>query len=456
VSRHILLGYVGLVIVVLVALEVPLGIQNARTERRDLEAKVERDATALASVSQDALRAPSNRNVHALGAVAYGYDRATGGRVVVVNRRGIALIDTRPRGRGAESFASRPEIRAALRGRVAVGTRHSKTLHRTLLYVAVPAAAAGRVAGAVRITYPTSTVDARVRRYWLVLAAIAAIALAAAAAVGFLVARFVSRPLARLEDAAAAVGRGDLSARAPEDVGPPEVRSLAAVFNETNAKLEQLLQSEEEFVADASHQLRTPLTAVRLRLENLERDVAPAGRPELDGAIAEVERLGVLVDGLLALSRAAAEAAPAEVVEVEGTVRERVEAWSALAQERGLRLVAETDEAGPVRAAPERLRQVLDNLIENAFEVSSAGDSVTVSARTAPPWIELRVRDEGPGLETEDRRRAFDRFWRGRTGEGSGLGLAIARRLVETDAGEIELLPAPSGGLDAVVRLRPA
>ncbi len=455
-SRHILLGYVGLVIVVLAALEVPLGIQNARTERRNLEAKVERDATALASVSQDALRSPSNRNVHALGAVAYGYDRATGGRVVIVNRRGIALIDTRPRGRGAESFASRPEIAAALRGRVAVGTRHSKTLHKTLLYVAVPAAAAGRVAGAVRITYPTSAVDARVRRYWLVLAAIAAIALAAAAAVGFLVARFVSRPLARLEDAAAAVGRGDLSARAPEDVGPPEVRSLAAVFNETNAKLEQLLQSEEEFVADASHQLRTPLTAVRLRLENLERDVAPAGRTELDGAIAEVERLGVLVDGLLALSRAAAEAAPAEVVEVEGTVRERVEAWSALAHERGLRLVADTDGAGPVRAGPERLRQVLDNLIENAFEVSSAGESVTVSARTAPPWIELRVRDEGPGLDIDGRRRAFDRFWRGRTGEGSGLGLAIARRLVETDAGEIELQPAPSGGLEAVVRLRPA
>ncbi|HSC73118.1 MAG TPA: HAMP domain-containing sensor histidine kinase [Gaiellaceae bacterium] len=456
-SRRILLGYLGLVIVVLVALEVPLGIQNARTERRDLEAKVERDATALASVSQDALRSGGNRNLRALGAVAYGYDRATGGRVVIVNRRGIAVVDTRPRGSGAESFASRPEIAAALRGRVAVGTRHSATLARTLLYVAVPAAAAGRVAGAVRITYPTSAVDARVRRYWLVLGAIAAIALAGAAVVGFLLARFVSRPLARLEDAAAAVGRGDLGARAPEDLGPPEVRSLAAVFNETNAKLEQLLKSHEEFVADASHQLRTPLTAVRLRLENLERDVDPAGQRELDGAIGEVERLGVLVDGLLALSRAAAEAAPAEAVDVESAVRERVEAWSALAQERGLKLVTTMDEgAGRVRAAPERLRQVLDNLIENAFEVSSTGGSVTVAARTAPPWIELRVQDEGPGLDAEGRRRAFDRFWRGRTGEGSGLGLAIARRLVEADAGEIELVPSPNGGLEAVVRLRPA
>ena len=455
-SRRILFGYLGLVVVVLAALEVPLGIQNARTERRDLEAKVERDATALASVAQDALRVPTRSRLRALGAIAYGYDRSTGGRVVIFDRRGIAVVDTRPSGNGTESFSSRPEIASALRGRVAVGTRHSETLRRTLLYVAVPAAAGGRVAGGVRITYPTSKIDARVRRYWLVLAAIAAVVLAVATLVGFRLAAFVARPLSKLEDAAAAVGSGDLSARAPEDVGPPEVRSLAAVFNETTVKLEQLLRSQEEFIADASHQLRTPLTALRLRLENLERDVAPRGRAELEGAVVEVERLGLLVDGLLALSRVSAEVAPAEPVDVETIVNERVEAWSALAHERGLNLVAQTDATGAARAAPERVRQVLDNLIENAFEVSNAGDDVTVIARASPPWAELRVRDEGPGLDAESRRRAFDRFWRGRAGEGSGLGLAIARRLVEADGGEIELVASPSGGLDAIVRLRRA
>jgi signal transduction histidine kinase len=456
VSRRILLGYLGLVVVVLAALEIPLGIQNARTERRDLEAKVERDATALASVAQDALRAPTKSRLRALAGVAYGYDKSTGGRVVVVNDRGIAVVDTHPTGTGRESFSSRPEVAAALRGRTAVGTRHSQTLNKTLLYVAVPAAAGGRVAGAVRITYPTSTVDERIRRYWLMLAAIAAVVLAVTALVGLRLAAYVLRPLSRLEDAAAAVGSGDLSARAPEDVGPPEVRSLAAVFNNTTAKLEQLLQSQEEFVADASHQLRTPLTALRLRLENLERDVGPEGGQELEGALVEVERLGVLVDGLLALSRAASEVAPAEPVDVEVIVRERVEAWSALAEERGLRLSAQTGGPQSARAAPERVRQVLDNLIENAFEVSDAGGRVTVSAQAIPPWIELRVRDEGPGLDAASRRRAFDRFWRGRAGEGSGLGLAIARRLVEADGGEIELLSPAGGGLEAVVRLRSA
>ena len=455
-SRRILLGYLGLVIVVLAALEIPLGIQNARTERRDLEAKVERDATALASVAEDALRAPTRSKLRTLGSVAYGYDRSTGGRVVIVNRRGIAVVDTRPGGKGAESFSSRPEIAAALSGRVAVGTRHSETLRKTLLYVAVPAAAGGRVAGGVRITYPTSTVDARVRRYWLMLAAIAAVVLAVAVLAGFRLAATVVHPLSQLEGAASAVGSGNLAARAPENVGPPEVRSLAAVFNDTTSKLEQLLQSQEEFVADASHQLRTPLTALRLRLENLERDVAPDGRQELEGALLEVERLGVLVDGLLALSRASAEVKPAEPVDVEAIVRERVEAWSALAHERGVNLFAQTNGPELARAAPERVQQVLDNLVENAFEVSNTGSKVTVIAQGGPSWAELRVRDEGPGLDPEGRRRAFDRFWRGRAGRGSGLGLAIARRLVEADGGEIELVPSPDGGLEAVVRLRRA
>ena len=178
-----------------------------------------------------------------------------------------------------------------MRGQVAQGVRYSSTLHEHLLYVAVPIAAGGVVDGAVRITYPTSAVDARITRYWLILLAIAAVVLALAAVAGTRLATFVIRPLRNLERAAGAVGDGDLAMRAPEHEGPPEVRSLAAVFNETVGRLEQLLRSQNEFVADASHQLRTPLTALRLRLENLERDLTEPGRRDLEGALEEVERL---------------------------------------------------------------------------------------------------------------------------------------------------------------------
>lgn len=438
-NRRLLLGYLGITLFVLVALEVPLGIQNARTERHTLTAKLEHDATTLASLAEDAIQSPSDTQLRGVAKVVVRYAGQTGTRVVVVDKEGAARIDTSPQFTGAESFATRPEIRSALRGTVATGTRYSNTLHTRLLYVAVPIASGGVVHGAVRITYETSAVDARILRFWLLLAAVAGIVLAAAALVGVLTARFVSRPLQGLERAAAAVGRGDLEARAPETAGPREVRSLAAVFNETVTKLAQLLRSQEEFVADASHELRTPLTALRLRLET----------GDVDGALREAERLSELVESLLALARA--DAAPAERLDLSAVARERVAVWQPLADEHGVALTVEANGALYVRAAPGRVAQILDNLVTNALAVSPAGTTVTVTARAG----ELHVVDEGPGLTAAQRERAFDRFWRAGSGAGgSGLGLAIVRKLVEADAGEVELREAPGGGVDAVVRLR--
>ena len=449
-TRRLLLGYLGVTLFVLLSLEVPLGVQNQRTERHDLTARVSHDATVLAADAEDAVQKPTRRQLSAPAAAASAYASRTGARVVIVDRRGNALIDTSGRVQGAERFASRPEIVAALAGRYASGVRSSRTLHERLLYVAVPIASGGRVHGAVRITYPFSAVDARIHRYWLILALIGAVVLAGAAVVGLGLSRFVTRPLRRLEQAAEAVGEGQLDVRAPEDDGPPEVRSLAAVFNETVAKLARLLRSQGEFVADASHELRTPLTALRLRLESLP----PSS--DRDAALRETDRLRDLVSGLLALARADAGNEPPERVDATALLRERIDAWLPLAEEREVALVAQLDGPLVVQAAPGRLAQVLDNLLSNALEVSPAGGTVTLSALRAPPWVELHLADEGHGLTPEQRDRAFDRFWRaGSGGGGSGLGLAIVGRLVAADEGEVELREAAGGGVDAVVRLRP-
>ena len=449
-TRRLLLGYLGVTLFVLLSLEVPLGVQNQRTERHDLTARVSHDATVLSADAEDAVQAPTRKQLKALAAVSSAYATPTGARVVIVDRHGKALIDTSGRVRGAESFASRPEIAAALAGRYPSGVRTSKTLHERLLYVAVPIASGGKVHGAVRITYPLSAVDARIHRYWLILALIGVVVLAGAAVVGLGLSRFVTRPLRRLEQAAAAVGEGQLDVRAPEREGPPEVRSLAAVFNETVATLARLLRSQGEFVADASHELRTPLTALRLRLESL-----PPG-PDRDAALRETDRLRDLVSGLLALARADAGREPPERVDATAVLRERLEAWLPLADEQEVALVAQLDGPLAVRAAPGRLAQVLDNLLSNALEASPAGGTVTLSALAAAPWVELHLADQGPGLTPEQRARAFDRFWRaGSGGGGSGLGLAIVGRLVEADEGEVELREAAGGGVDAVVRLRP-
>ena len=230
------------------------------------------------------------------------------------------------------------------------------------------------------------------------------------------------------------------------------MRAVARAFNETAAKLEALLHAQDEFVADASHQLRSPLAALRLRLENLERDVAPAGRAGLEGAASEVERLSLLVDGLLALARADRAPSAAVRIDLAPLVHERLLAWAAYAEEHEVELRERLEPVAALGTAG-RLEQVLDNLLANALEVAPPGSAVTVSATTTASLAELRVRDEGPGLSDEERARAFDRFWRAGAHSGTGLGLSIVRRLVEADGGSAELRAAPGGGIEAVVQL---
>ena len=450
-SRRLLASYVVLALVVLALLEIPLGVSYARNERHDLSADVERDAVALASLAEDALEqgaaAPPT-----LTRLARRYQSDTGGRVVIVDAQGRAVVDSQsqvPDG----NFSTRPEFAAALDGTVATGIRHSNTLGTDLLFVAVPVASGGVVHGAARITYPTSEVDERVRRYWLILAAIAAVVLAVAVALAGGFARWIVRPLSRVDAAAGEVAAGNLGARVPA-TGPPELRRLARSFNEMVAKLEALLRSQSQFVADASHQLRTPLTALRLRLENLAQDGEARRDEELEGALDELERLGALVDGLLTLARADRAASAPAPLDVAEAIQERVDAWSALAEEQHVQLRARFDGRPHALVTPGRIEQVIDNLLANALEVAPAGSSVDLTAGRSNGWVELRVLDRGPGMTEEQLTHAFDRFWRANRSEGGfGLGLAIVQRLVHADGGGIELRPREGGGLEALVRL---
>jgi len=278
-----------------------------------------------------------------------------------------------------------------------------------------------------------------------------------------LLARSVTRPLGDLQEAAVQLGSGDLSVRASVPWGPAEVRVLAESFNATAARLEQLVDAQRGFLADASHQLRTPLAALRLRLENLEADVDGATAEDLEGALAEVGRLSRLVDALLVLARAEQSPSTTEPVAVDAVLDGRCDAWDAFASERRV-LIDQTVEGAPVaRATPGRLEQVVDNLLNNALEVAPPRSTVRVSAAPRGDWVELRVSDQGPGMSPDDRARAFERFWQSgearRTGRPNGhfgLGLAIVRELVVGDGGAVSLEESEGGGLEVVVRLRRA
>jgi signal transduction histidine kinase len=452
--RRLLFSYLSLTLFILLVLEVPLAITFARGERRALTTRVERDTVALASFAEGLLEGEATEDIAILRSTANGYRDDTGGRVVVVDRAGISLLDTAAPDATRRDFSTRPEVVEALGGDVATGTRSSNTLGANLLYVAVPVASGGTVFGAVRVTYPTTAVDERVHRYWLVLAGIGAIVIAAASLVAVRFSRTIVRPLSDLEAAAQAAGEGDLTVRAPVD-GPPEVRTLASRFNEMIAQLDELLSSQSAFVADASHQLRTPLASLRLRLENLQHDVADPGQPGLASALTEVERLSQLVDQLLALARAdGAGLTPATTIDLSSVIDERAEFWAALADEQAVELIPGSSPSVLARAAQGRIEQVVDNLIENALEACDAGGTVTITCKSDGAWAELRIEDDGPGLTAHQRDRAFDRFWRAQSsGEGSGLGLAIVDRLVALDAGTVELAASARGGVAAIVRL---
>lgn len=454
-TARLLASYLSLAVFVLLILEIPLGIAFARNQQAILTTGIERDATVLAGVAEDALE----RGVRTdLDTVVRRYDQRTGGRVVIVDNQGISVADSEPPTPGRRDFSTRTEVATALSGRVATGTRYSQTLDQRLLYVAVPVASGGVVHGAVRITYPTTEVDRRVTRNWLLLAAVAAVVLAAATLASVLIARSVSRPLRRLQRTALTLADGQLSARADVDAGPPEVRAVAATFNTMAARLEQLVASQQAFVADASHQLRTPLTALRLRLENLEPAVTSDAAADLAAAIDETDRLGRLVEGLLTLART--EGAQVEVVAVNAAdaLRTRYDVWRPVADDRDLTLRLDLAAVPPVAAAPGVIDQALDNLIANAIAVAPAGSAITLAAHRADNVVELHVADQGPGMTETQRRRAFDRFWRAGTTDhdGFGLGLPIVQRLMTASGGTVDLREAPGCGLDAVLRLPPA
>jgi signal transduction histidine kinase len=220
------------------------------------------------------------------------------------------------------------------------------------------------------------------------------------------------------------------------------------------ARLDVLVGNQEEFVADASHQLRSPLTALRLRIENLRYDADPAAEADLDGALEEVERLSRLVNGQLALARADRRAPERSVHEVAPLIEARGEAWRAAAAEADVALEVSAAPGIRCELAEGALEQVLDNLLANAIEAAPPGTAVALAAERRDGSVEITVTDAGPGMDAAAREHAFDRFWRGREDpRGSGLGLAIVKRLVEADGGTVRLQEADGGGLRAVVRL---
>jgi signal transduction histidine kinase len=434
----------------LIALGVPLAASLRDRVDSEVRGQARSQADVVAASAAELLepaRRPALRRLVRISA------HSVRGRVIVVDRRGRLLADSagEPAGR---SYASRPELRAALRGRGEQISRESHTLGTGILATAVPVLSNRRVEGAVRVTQSVAAVNRAVRTSILDLAALGGVVLLLGMGAGAVVAGRIAGPIRRLDRAARRVATGELDSTVAVE-GSAEQRSLARAFNEMTERIRRLLRAQQDFVADASHQLRTPLTGLRLRLEGLaDRFRGQDPGAELEAGLREIDRLALIVDELLVLSRAGEHELPGERVDLGDAAARALERWRRTARERSIELELR-DGGEPARAwcAAHDLDRSLDALLENSLRYSPRGSVVTIK----PGPGRLEILDRGPGLEPGEEETVFERFSRGSAARGgpggSGLGLPIARELTRQWGGEVTLSGRDGGGTRASIRL---
>ena len=452
---RLLAAFAYVLVLVLVALALPFGLSVSSRVESEVEAQSAGQAHLIAASAAGLLGRPA-----ALQRLVADAGSDVRGRVIVVGARGRLLADSSGTRLVGRSYADRPEIAGVLaESAIEQGRRSSDTLDEELLYTAVPVVSGGRRVGAVRVTRSAAPVDARVRRDQLALAAIAVAALALGLALAWLLAGSLAGPLRSLAAAARRLGSGDLRARATPE-GSSEQREVAAAFNEMAERLERVLEAQREFVANASHQLRTPLTGLRLRLEAAALKADDAGlERDLAAAEHEVERLSKLLAGLLALAREGAVPPPDARVDLGAAAERACERWRTEAEVAGRRVTCTGAGEAWARASDDDVAIVLDNLIENAIRYSPAGSEVAVTWGRDDERAVVVVLDDGPGLGADEAEAVFDRFTRGSAGRdvpGTGLGLAIVRTVARRWGGEATLEPRRTGGTRAELSLPPA
>jgi two-component system, OmpR family, sensor kinase len=314
---------------------------------------------------------------------------------------------------------------------------------------------------------PLSATDETLRRLLAVEALVIAAVLIVLGLVSWLVVRVGLLPLDRMGHTAGAIAGGDLSHRIESTDPRTEVGRLGISLNAMLDRLEQAFGEREasedrlrRFIADASHELRTPLASIRGYAE-LFRMGAARDPAEVEKAMRRIEdeaaRMGVLVEDLLTLARLdEVPDTPHSELDLAGIVRDAVDDGRAVAPGRDIRVEAE----GPAVVVGDRdqLRQVLGNLLRNAFVHTPEGTPIEVTLERAGDAVRLEVRDHGPGLPTSDAEALFERFWRSEAGRergrgGAGLGLAIVAAIVDAHGGDVRAGNAPGGGASFVVTL---
>lgn len=450
---------VSVAFLILVVFSIPLASFVATVERERLVTALERDAFMLAGHAKETLNTTAGAVLPSLQPFIEEYAIASRARIVVTNAAGLSIASSDPSVLIGTDFTNRPEVVKALTGVPAVGERKSATLGETLVFVAVPVLLGDSVLGVVRLSHPKSHIDNEVRNRVIGIVIAGLFTLLAAVGIAIPLALTIARPISKLTRRTERLAEGDFSVRADDSTGPPEVRELSRSFNAMAGRLGLVIENQRHFASAASHQLRTPLTALRLRLEQAQELVpsdASVLADTLDASRAEADRLQEMVEQLLALARLEGGSTATMSVNASEIARNRIEMWESLAAERGVRISGRIAEHASCAVIDGALEQIVDNYIDNALTVAPEGSDIVVSVVRSEKHVVIDVIDAGPGLQPEQRDKAFERFWRGAAttnSAGTGLGLAIVLQLATASGGTAELLPRSDGSSGLVARV---
>ncbi|MFE2494540.1 sensor histidine kinase [Streptomyces scopuliridis] len=425
---------------VLLALGFPLAVSLAAAEQQRVVVDRIDDTARVAALAQfvSESRSGAQERRAMLEAELTRYYEVYGVRAGVFYRDN-GVMARAPEGWSVpEEGPARQSFEEALLGRRSGDPEQVWPWQNGRLIVDSPVVRDGDVVAVVVTDSPTGQMRSRILHGWLIIAAgeVAAMLLAVGAAIRLT--GWVLRPVRVLDAATHDIATGRMNSRVAAAGGPPELRRLASSFNEMADNVEDVLEQQRAFVADASHQLRNPLAALLLRIELLSLEL-PEGNEEIASVRTEGKRLAQVLDDLLDLALAEHAAADLRLTDIGEVAAERVAAWRALAEEKGVRLT-EHRAAVTAWADPIALSSALDAVIDNALKFTPAGEEVTVAVARNGTTSQIVINDGGPGLTDDELARIGDRFWRSNRHQnikGSGLGLSITRALLTAGGGSI-------------------
>ncbi|MEU8750610.1 sensor histidine kinase [Streptomyces chartreusis] len=425
---------------VLLALGVPLGISLASAQQQNVVVDRIDDTAYFAAIARPAadVTTGSRDDLRILSRELESYYDVYG------IRAGVFLPNDTPLANGPttwflpETGEVRDAFEESLLSRRSHDPKQVWPWQRGRLVVASPVIRDGDVVAVVVTDSPTGEMRSRILNGWLIIAGGLTAAMLVAVGAALRLTGWVLRPVRVLDVTTHEIASGRLKSRVAVASGPPELRRLARSFNEMADNVEDVLEQQRAFVADASHQLRNPLAALLLRIELLAFEL-PEGNEEIASVQAEGKRLAQVLDDLLDLALAEHTAADLRLTDVGALAAERVAAWAPTAEAKGVRLVGNCPPT-TAWADPVALSSALDAVIDNAVKFTPEDESVEVSVTSVGAMSTIEVADNGPGLTDEEIARIGDRFWRSgrhQNIKGSGLGLSISRALLSAGGGTI-------------------